>query len=96
MLRKTAYVIASVTAGIAAGIMLLGWPTAHPAVRDGTAALLIAVANLNFANTGGEASKTLADLDADLFVILEWSGRNLDLELFDSDWIAELDELDEL
>jgi endonuclease/exonuclease/phosphatase (EEP) superfamily protein YafD len=85
-------VIAGVTVGTAAGILLLGWPTADPATRDGTVSLRIAVANLNFANTAVEAPRVLVDLDADLLLILEWSGHNLDLKLFDSDWISELDE----
>ena len=92
MLRKTAYVIASVMVGIPAGIMLLGWPTANPTIRDGTVALRIVSANLHYANTAVEASRVLANLDADLLVLLEWSGHNLDLEPFDRDWITELDE----
>ena len=91
VLRKIAYVIVGVTVAPAAGIMLLGWPTADPARRDVAAALRIVSANLNYANTAVETSRVLADLDADLFVLLEWSGHNVDLELFDRDWIVELD-----
>ena len=62
----------------------LSLPSAMPPAREpGAPSLRLVSANLYFGNDQSAAlTQRLLALDADLLLLLEWSGRNLDLELF--------------
>jgi endonuclease/exonuclease/phosphatase (EEP) superfamily protein YafD len=97
-LRRAFKITGLVTIGIlflfVAGVTVLELPTGLPPPTDRHgASLRIAAANLAFDNQeSGAAGRRVAALEADLLILLEWTGENADGHEGQDSWNVLLDE----
>lgn len=81
---RFAFLLVFIVFGFAGTFLILGRPASLPLTeREGGSSLRICTANIHYNNTDSRSvTERLLKTESDIYVINEWRGDNLDLDLF--------------